>query len=1265
MHPIEACIQNPVKVAVGVLLLALFGTVALFSMPMQLTPEVDTPSITIETRWPGASPQEIEQEIILEQEEYLKSVEGVVKMSSESADSLATIVMEFGVGANMQEALLKVNSNLQQVPEYPEDADEPVIRASSSSDQPIAWFILGARMPSPEQIKEFQAKHPDSKAALDEVLEAGNPGLSMLRLRRAQAANPAVAELLPKKIDISTMRKFVEDEIEPEFERVDGVSNSSVFGGRDPEMQVIVDPDKLAARGLTVQDVRLVLRAQNKDTSAGDLWDGKRRYVVRTLGQFRSEEEVAQQLLAVEDGRPIYVRDVATVKLGYRKPDGFVRRFGDFALACNCQRETGANVLDVMDGLRATAARLNATVLKDRGLEMQQVYDETDYIYSSVGLVNQNIILGGALTIMILMTFLHLGYRTMVFAPLILVSALAAMYVSPWLFVVTLALILGAGFWFARGALVVGLAIPISIIGTFLMLALMGRSLNVISLAGLSFAVGMLVDNAVVVLENIYRHYQNGETPYNAAYRAGREVWGAVFASTATTLAVFLPVIFVQEQAGQLFRDIALAISFAVGLSLIVSITVIPTLAARILPKRREQVGSILGNEDRTSAFTKGVVAINRWAMQGVLRRLAIVVGMVALAVMFTWMLRPKIEYLPNGNKNLVICLVFPPPGYNVDQLMALGQEVEDTLEPYWNIDPESPEAAELDYPPIADFFYVARGRQVFLGLRSTEPTRVGELITLIQSKFRPKTAEEIAALEAKGEKAPHLPGSFVVAFQSSLFERGLQGSRSIDIEISGPELETLVGMAGQMMGQISGAMPGSQAIIPNAQLRPIPSLDLSSPEVHVQPKLFEAAGMGISTTDLGYTINALVDGAYAADYYLNNDKIDLVIIGSDRSVEHTQDIASLPVAIPSGRVVPVGALANIDIRSGPEQINHRERERTITVQVTPPLDISLEESIRLIQDQIVTPLRTSGQLNNGYKVNLAGAADKLSDTWRALRLPVLLALLITYLLMAALFESWLYPFVIILTVPLGAVGGVLGLQLLSKYQFFLASVQGIAPPAPQTLDVLTMLGFVILIGTVVNNAILIVHQGLIYMREEGYDPESAILESVRTRIRPIFMTTTTTVFGLAPLVLFPGAGSELYCGLGSVLLGGLLVSTIFTLFLAPTLFSLSLEARAATVALLQRLSRSDEDRNFDAVPATAPAVIAEKNAAAPDAEDTHPSYPGTAPTIGNGHPLDDPSPVAPGHEEDELPINEKYHLRPTDLDSEEAADEHARRRPK
>ena len=1153
MNFIRAVVHNPVKVTVGVLLVALFGVVALLRMPLQLTPEVQTPTISVQTRWPGASPQEVEREIIIEQEEQLKSVEGLVKLSSEATDSQGTVTLEFHVGTDLEGALLKVNARLQQVREYPEEADQPVISTSNSSDRPIAWFILSTRMPTDEQIVAFQKEHPELADKLELVRKAHNVGLAMLRLRLLANEHQEIGEvLLPyRNIDVTKLRRYAEDEIEARFERVSGVSQSNVLGGLEDEMQVLVDPEELAARQITIEDLRRVLRAQNQDTSAGDFWEGKRRWVVRTLGQFRSQEDVGNQLVAVRDGVPVYVRDVAEIELGYRKPDGIVRRFGESSIAVNCIRETGANVLDVMDGLREMRAEIDEHILKPKGLQLVQVYDETEYIYSALDLVQQNIFIGGALTMIVLMLFLHLGIRTLAVVPFIVVSALAAAYVSSWFFLVCIALLIGVGFWAARGALVVGLAIPTSIIGTFLILGLLGRSLNVVSLAGMAFAVGMLVDNAVVVLENVFRRFSEGESAFDAAINGTSEVSGAVVASTLTTIAVFLPVVFVQEEAGQLFQDIALAITGAVGLSLVVSVTLISTASARLLHRDNSNaegssseqtvgLGSVAG---RMAAFGGGfvsmIVGFNQWVQQKTARRLFVTLGLVGASFAGSWAFWPRVEYLPNGNRNLIFAILLPPPGYNLNQLMELGQTVESNLRPYWDAVPGSDEASKLDGPIIGDFFFVARGRSVFMGLRAYEEERAAEIIPLIQ------------------RATSQLPGTFGVASQSSLFAGGLESGRTIDVEITGPDLNRLVALGGQIFGQVRGLLTAG------TQTRPIPSLDLSSPEVHIEPYLTQAAEMGMSANELGYTANALIDGAYAGDYFLGGDKIDLTIKGRDETVRNAQDVEALSIATPMGQTVPLGALASVTMKSGPEQINHRERQRAITIQVTPPPEMPLEEAMIMIRDEIVRPIQSSGQLDGGYRIDLAGTADKLNATWEALQFNVLLALLITYLLMAALFESWLYPFVIILSVPLGAVGGVAGLQLLNQFVL-------------QPLDVLTMLGFVILIGTVVNNPILIVHQSLNLMREKNLPPNEAIIESVRTRVRPIFMTTLTTVLGLLPLVLFPGAGSELYRGLGSVVLGGLLVSTIFTLALVPTLFSLMLDARAVAVRLVIKSSPSD-----------------------------------------------------------------------------------------
>jgi HAE1 family hydrophobic/amphiphilic exporter-1 len=1123
MNLIDGFVRNPVKVSVGVILILLFGVLAMFAMPMQLTPEVEIPTLTIETSWPGASPQEVEREIIQEQEEQLKSVEGVRKMTSESMDSMGRVTLEFPVGVDMQEAMLKVNTKLAQVPDYPEDAKEPVINTSNAADRPIAWFILSQRVPPREDADKLAAEHPDLKAALDNVYKAASDGLRMLRLRRLAKTDERVKACLPPDQDVTTLRKYAEDYIEAALERVEGVSNSNVLGGREEELQVVIDPEKLAARGLTIADVRTALRGQNEDTSGGDYWEGKRRYIVRTLGQFRSPEQVENAILARRDGVPVYVRDVGHAQLDYKKPDGFVRRFGSTCIAINAQRTVGANVLEVMKGLKKTNQQLNESQLYAKGLELTLVYDEGDYIRSAVSLVRDNLLWGSLFTFVTLLVFLRS----------------------------------------ARSTVIIFMHILISTIGAFLVMAMMGRSLNVPALGGLAFAVGMLVDNAIVMLENIFRRHQQGESPEVAATKGAGEVWGALLNATLANLAVFIPVLFIKEEAGQLFRDIAIAISAAVALSMLVAVAVVPTAAMRILKsedarkQRHEQNGAagrrrrgwrslldaawwpvrqLLAVCDRVAlGLVEALLAVNRGLLRGIAPRVALVLFVVIGSCVATWRFLPKVEYLPSGNQNLVFAILLPPPGYNLDQLVAMGTDVEQNLAPYWDVDPNDPEVKRKNIPVIEDFFFVARNRQVFLGVRAADPMRAVDLVPIIQ---------------ALPEQSKKMSGTFLVAKQMSLFERGLTAGRTVDVEITGPDIEKLVALGGQMFGQLRGLLPG-------AQVFPSPSLDLANPEVWITPKWEQAADLQLSAADMGYAVDALVDGAYATDYYTGGDKIDLRIMGEEQFAKSSQSLASLPIATPTGQLVPLEAVAHVEIKSGPEQINHRTRQRAITLQVTPTADMPLEAAMDLISDQVIAPLQASGQLQGGYSIGLAGTADKLRSTWTSLRWNLGLAVLITYLLMAATFESWVYPFVVIVTVPIGAVGGFIGLWLLNMYVL-------------QPLDVLTMLGFIMLVGTVVNNPILIVEQSLVHIREDGMSIGEAVVESVRTRIRPIFMTTLGGLVGLLPLVLAPGAGSELYRGIGAVLLGGLLVSTVVTLVFVPALLSLMMELRDRLVSRLR-----------------------------------------------------------------------------------------------
>jgi HAE1 family hydrophobic/amphiphilic exporter-1 len=1041
---IDSAIKRPVSVIVGILLIALFGIIALIRIPVQLTPDVDRPIVTVTTFWPGASPEEIEQEIIQRQEERLKSVEGLDKMTSESADSRGIVRLEFSVGQDPDALLLLVSNKLDQVRGYPLDADKPVLSSGAGGNTgAITWLILN---PLPERRDD---------------------------------------------IDIETYRDFAEDVIKAAVERVDGVSQSNVYGGFEREMQVIVDPAAMASHGVTVSQMMAAIRTENANISAGSFDEGKRRYIVRTVGQYQSAEDVERVVVRADaNGSHLRVGDLARAELGFKKAAATVRYRGRTAIAINAARETGANVLTVMEGIRAVVDELNEGALFREGLYLKQVYDETDYIYSAISLVRNNIFVGGALATLVLLLFLR--------------------SFSSVLIIVT--------------------SIPISVVGTFLVMSMAGRNINVISLAGMAFAVGMVVDNAIVALENIFRHRQMGKPRVQAALDGAIEVWGALLASTLTTIAIFLPIVFIEDEPGQLFRDIAIAVSSSVALSLVVAITVIPMMSAR-LGTVREKTDVSPGDDnspllERIGASLRTLIADSVYKISGsVGMRIGVVILLVGASLAAAWGLLPKAEYLPTGNRNLVFGILLPPPGYNLDELIEVGQQIEDALQPRWEAEPGSPEAAALDDLLIPHMFYVAFGRSAFMGARTDDPDRVKELIPLIQGPVF------------------SVPGMIAIVRQSGLFS-GFSGGRAIDIEIMGPDLERLIGLAGQVFGQVGEVVPGAQS-------RPIPSLDLGNPEVRVIPNRLHAAEVGLTAQEIGVTVNAMMDGALVDGFQYEGKEIDLTLRGDDDWFR-TQDIGHLPLLTPSGRVVPLNSVADVVVTSGPEQINHIERFRAITIRVAPPEEMPLETALENIETQIVEPLRSSGQLRPPYDVVLSGTADDLRKTREALQWNFLLALVITYLLMASLFESFLYPVVILLSVPPAMAGGILGL----------AAVNALISLQP--LDVLTMLGFVILVGVVVNAAILIVHQALnILESEPGLERREAIRRSVASRVRPIFMSTITSALGMLPLVLFPGAGSELYRGLGSVVIGGLVVSTVFTLFLVPTFLSLAMDGQA------------------------------------------------------------------------------------------------------
>jgi HAE1 family hydrophobic/amphiphilic exporter-1 len=1053
MRLISGAIKRPVAVIAAVMMVLMFGLLALDRIPIQLTPDVSRPVISVTTYWGGGSALEVEREVVNRQEEKLKGLEGLVKMESTSQDGRGEITLEFDIGANMDRGLLLVANRLDQVEGYPEEVDQPTIRTSGLSDNPIAWFIL--------------------------TRTEGN------------------------ERDIWSYGDFVEDVIQDRLERVNGVSRTNVYGGSEREMRVIIDPERMARFGLTVPRVVQALRAANASISAGGVDEGKRRYVVRAEGEFETIDDVKRVVLASDEdpatGRiaRVTVGDVAEVRFAYKEPTANIRFLGESSMAVNAVRQSGANVIETMAGIAEAIDELNERALPEAGLRISQVYDETIYINSSIDLVQQNIWIGGSLAGLVLLLFL----RSL------------------------------------RATLIVSMAIPISVIASFVAMAAMGRSINVISLAGIAFAVGMVVDAAIVVLENIYRYREKGLSAPEAAYKGATQVWSAVMVSALTTVLVFVPILVMELEAGQLFRDIAVAISVAVLASLVVSITVIPALSKTLL--RRINISENRLRLPLIDLVARGVAALIMAYARTIIRsRVAslVVVGAVVVgAAIASYYFLPKLEYLPEGNRNLIFGIMLPPPGYNLDTMTGIAARVEDQVRHLWASE-TGPEPEEGGPPKIGDYFFVALRSRTFFGADSMQPERVAELIPVLS---RPLFAE---------------PGTFGFFTQPSLFSRDIAGGRAIKLDVSGPVLEEVVITAQNAAGLVEAAFPRAEG----NQMRPRPGLELGSPELRVVPDRVRLADAGVSALALGQSIDAFNDGLRVAEITVEGRRIDLTLRGPEGKIDRTQGIGNLPVVTESGQILPVSMLADVVVTTGPNEIRHLERERTITLDIKPRTDIALEQAIEMVQTQVIDKLESQG-LPAGIRLRMSGSAAELEVTFDAMISNLAVAVILVYLLMAVLFESFVYPFVIMLSVPLAAAGGVLGLFLLNLYLEQFGKLQ--------SLDMLTMLGFIILVGIVVNNAILLVDQTLRLMRDDDMGTHEAICEATRNRLRPIFMSTLTSVAGMMPLVVFPGAGSELYRGLGSVVVGGLSLSAVLTLLIIPPQLAIFLPKREGAAA--------------------------------------------------------------------------------------------------
>mgnify|MGYP000219588588 CR=1 FL=1 len=870
-------------------------------------------------------------------------------------------------------------------------------------------------------------------------------------------------------LEPNRVAQVVEENVRARIERVTGVSDVLVVGGEEREAQIRIDPELMVARGVTYANLEAAISSGNLNLRGGTLDTQGRRIQVRTIGRAVEVRDLAEIVVLATPTGNVLLGDVATVVDTYRKRTSFVNIDGVPGVALGVGRQVGANVVSSVRALDAEIGRINGNFAQ-RGLDvfLDPVYRETTYIDAALAFVRDNLVLGAVLSVSVLLVFLR-NYRSI---------------------------------------LVVALSIPISLAAVFLVLKSLDRTLNVISLAGLAFASGMVVDNAIVVLENVFRHLEMGKDRVRAAVDGGREVWGGVLASTLTTIAVFIPILLGADEASALFTDMALAISAAVGLSLIVALTVVPVLCSLLFGRRvgseappPAETAMPLGMVGRGYAGFLDRLVFNRFG--GAAFKIGVILVLASLALI-AFRFAPPAEYLPTGNRNMIMFFASPIPGQRPEQIKENFAA--------W-------EAWVLAQPEAARMFAVSA------------PGFNGGGIILEDEYGDAQGLTEFYDRMFKASPAFSLPGFlFFVPVRASLFD---DPGKQFEIELSGPDFATLERATGELMERLS-AIEGVQSVRP--------SLVTGQPQIVVEVDEERAKDLRLDVAEIGGIVETVVAGRRLTRLIEGGREVEVNVVAADDYLGTIAGLEALRFRTDDGRVLTLGSVAKVRATTGPQSIRRLERERNVLFTVNLAADAPLEVAIDRVE-RVVFPAMSQA-LGPAYSLELGGSADKLRTTLAALTSGFGFSVLIVYLLLVALFRSWFTPFVILVTVPLALAGGIVGITLAHQWSGGQAA-----------FDVLAMLGFIILAGLVVNNAILIVHQANNFQLE-GMEARPALAESAKSRLRPILMSVITTVMGMLPLALGGGAGAELYQGLGAILVGGLLVSTVFTLFLVPVMLS-------------------------------------------------------------------------------------------------------------
>ncbi len=1080
MNIIRLATERRVTIAMVTVALVLFGAIGLSRLKVNLLPDLSYPTLTVRTEYIGAAPAEIENLISEPLEEALGVVKNLKRIRSVSRTGQSDVILEFSWGTDMDTAGMDVREKLELL-QLPLEVKKPLLLRFDPSTEPVLRLALATG-----------DEDGSSTAALTEL------------------------------------RRYAEEDLKKRLEPIEGVAAVKVSGGLEDEIQVDIDQSRLKQLNLDVNTIIERLRSENINISSGRLDEASQRYLVRTINQFATLEEMGEMVVSTGIGLSVKLKDVARVTQGHKERQAIIRSDGKEAVEIAIYKEGDANTVSVAEAVIKALDRLKEGV--PEGASLTTIDDQSIFIKSSIREVVEAAVIGGLLSILVIFLFLGEAWAT----------------------------------------LVIALSLPVSIIATFFFMQQFGIGLNVMSLGGIALATGMVVDNAIVVLENVRRLRDKGMGIIDAAVQGTSEVGMAITASTFTHIAVFLPLVFVEGIAGQLFSDQALTVTFAMVISLFVAVTLIPMLAslgetrARMSyehPKPTSEAPHWLNSNrprlDRGRflllpvwlllAVWRGFWMVVRWALYliaVVLRRTFGFLGKVfgiALNPMarltmgfFDTSLRVYDRLLPWSLRHpgIVLGIAVLSLAGALALVPRLGVElIPEFAQGRLQVDLKLPVGTPLARTDLLVAGLQEHGKGVAgvehmfatagTGARlDANPTESGENIGKLLVTLAPHTAraDEPRIVEALRSYTDALPGTEAKYSRPQLFSF----DTPLEIEITGYDLDQLK----QASERITAAMRQESifADVKNSQ-------EQGAPEVRIYFDQDKISSLGLNTRQVADQVVRKVRGEVATRYSFRDRKIDVLVRASETDRDSVEAVRRLIVNPGSPSPVPLDAVARVEITEGPAEIRRIDQERVAVISAS--LRGDLGSAVKIAQGIV-----DQGLMPPGTSARVAGQSEDLDASFRSLLMALALAVFMVYLVMASQFESLLHPFLILFTIPLALVGAIFSLWITGT-----------------TLSIIVFIGLIMLVGIVVSNAIVLIDR-VNQLRSHGMEKKAALAEGARTRLRPIIMTTITTLFGFLPMALGLGDGAELRQPLAITVIGGLLFSTLLTLVVIPVLYN-------------------------------------------------------------------------------------------------------------